>query len=151
MLYATQNDLDAVWGARLIDLLTLDPETTQRDQAKISEAVLDASAIIDSYAARRYALPLVLSDAGVRMTRGLCADLAVYRLAVTADRMTEIIARRQEQAIKFLEAVAAAKAEIAVAAVAGGAGATPGPAISPNEPVIVAPERVFDRNTLRSI
>lgn len=151
MLYATTGDLDAVWGAALIDLLTLDAATAQRDEGKIVEAIADASAQIDSFAARRYALPLTLTDAGARMTRGVCADIAVYRLATTADRMTEIITRRYDQAIRYLEAVAAGKAEIATTAVAGGAGATPGPAISPNEPVMIAPPRVFDRDTLRSI
>jgi phage gp36-like protein len=151
MIYASEADLDSVWGASLIDLLTLDAQTAQRDAAKIAEALADASAQIDSFAARRYALPLTLTDAGVRMTRGVCADLAVYRLATTADRMTEIITRRYDQAIRFLEAVAAGKAEIATTAVAGGASGQSGPAISPNEAVIVAPARVFDRDTLRSI
>ena len=150
-MYATPADLDAAWGASLIDVLTIDPRSTVRDQVKIGAALANAGAVIDGYVSRRFPLPLDLAPAGAALLRKLACDLAAYDLATSADRMTEIIDKRQQQALAFLRDVAAARADIAVASAVGAAGggtAAPG-AISPGEPVIVAPQRQFTAASLR--
>lgn len=147
MAYATEDDLDRVWGRETIDLVTIDTTLEGRDADKIAAALEDASAIVDSYCARRYPLPLVLSDAGVRLVTGYACDLAVGRLASTAGRMTDIIKARSDAALQWLRDIAAARANLPLAAAPGG----PEPqTVAPNEAIVEAPERVFTRDRLRN-
>lgn len=145
MSYATPTDLDRVWGIAQIDLVSIDASLGRRDDAKIAAALDDAGAQIDSYCARRYPLPLALSDSGALLAAGTACDLAVYRLATTAGRMTEIIQRRYDQALAWLRDIAAGRADLALA-VAQGAPEAP---ISPNEAVLASDPRFFTRETLR--
>ncbi len=148
MAYATETDLDRVWGQEGVDLVSIDATIGGRDAAKIAAALDDASAIVDSYCARRYALPLSLSAAGERIVVGYVCDIAIARLATTAGRMTEIIQKRSDAALAWLRDIAAAKADLPGAGdgVAGGPSAPP---ISPNEAVLEAAPRVFTRETLK--
>ncbi len=146
MPYATEADLDRVWGREQVDLVTIDETLGGRDEAKIAASLDDASAIVDSYCGRRYALPLALADAGARLVTGYVCDIALARLATTAGRMSEIIKARNDAAFAWLRDVAAARADLPVAGVSGAPSAPP---ITPNEAVLVADERVFTRDTLR--
>ena len=147
MSYATPSDLDRVWGIAQIDLVSIDASLGRRDDNKIAAALDDASAQVDSYCARRYPLPLTLSDPGLRLVTGSVCDIAVARLATSAGRMTEIIQTRHDQAMTWLRDIAAGKADLPLAASAGSAAAAP--PISPNEAVLEADERFFSRTTLR--
>lgn len=147
MAYATEADLDRVWGVRDVDLVSIDATLAGRDHAKISAALDDASGIVESYCGRRYPLPLTLSDTGQRLVTGYVCDVAVYRLATQAGRMTEIIKDRNAQALAWLTAVAQGKADLLVVAAPGTAAAAP--SITPNEAVLVADERFFSRDRLR--
>lgn len=151
MSYATEADLDRVWGRSLIDLLTLDPITTQRVPGRVDGALSDAAAVMDGYISARMRLPIAPSEAGAALLRKYCCDIAVYELATSADRMTEIIQKRHEQAIQFLRDVAVAKADIPLVAAAGSGGAADGGSISPNEAVLIGNERVFTRDSLRGV
>lgn len=147
MAYATEADLDRVWGRETIDLATIDASLQGRDTAKIAAALDDASAIVDSYCGRRYALPLALTDSGRRLVVGYVCDLAVGRLATTAGRMTDLIKARSDAALQWLRDVAAARADLPVASSAADGPAAP--AISPNEVILEADDRFFTRDTLR--
>lgn len=148
MAYATADDLDRVWGAEQVDLATIDATLKGRDAAKIAAALDDASAILDSYCARRYPAPFALTDAGARIVTGYVCDIAMGRLASSAGRMTEIIQKRADAALAWLKDVAAAKADLLVEA-SSAPGAPSAPPISPNEAVIIADRRTFDRDTLK--
>lgn len=145
-MYATEQNLDAAWGASFLDVLTIDERTTLRDGAKITSALENASALIDSYVGRRFPLPLVLAPAGQLLLRGMCCDLAIGALATSADRMTDIIQKRYDQALSFLRDVASGKADVPMAASMGGESAG---VITPNEAVIEAAPRVFTRDSMK--
>lgn len=145
-MYATEQNLEAAWGGSFLDVLTIDERTTLRDRAKITSALESASALIDSYVSRRFPLPLALADAGAILLRNVCCDLAVGSLATSADRMTDIVQKRYDQALAFLRDVAAGKADVPMASSIGGEGAN---VITPNEAVIEAAPRVFTRDSMK--
>ena len=148
-MYCTTADLDRIWGADRINLLATDRLTQQRDPARLAAAIEDAGAAINTYLAKRYPLPLVLSPDGAIQLRKLCADLAVYALATSADQMIEIIAGRYKDAMAQLRDVASARAEIAILPQGGG---SDGPAaLAINEAVISANDRAFTRDSLRGM
>lgn len=149
MAYAAEADLEAAWGANTLNLVSLDDATSQRDHARIAAALDAASAFMDGYLARRYALPMALSANGATVLRTLCCDIALARLATSADRMTEIYEGRRAEAIKFMLHVAESKASIDIRPAPGEAVA--GPAVSPHEAVLVAEDRVFTRHSLKGM
>ena len=79
MAYATQADMDKRYGEQLLVELTdraLEP-AGEIDAAILSAALDDASALIDSYAGKRYKLPI--SPAPI-VLRNVCCALAFYDL-----------------------------------------------------------------------
>lgn len=153
MPYATEADLDTGWDRNTVNLVTIDPDTNERNAGRIAAALAAATAVIDSYVGRRYPLPLNPSPNGTIVLTQCCVDLAIGRLADSAGSMTEIIQRRVDAAMSFLRDVAAAKADIPVLPDSGGngAGGSAGQPITPNEAVIEAPPRLFSRQTLRAL
>ncbi len=151
-VYATEADLDEAWGRAQVDLMSVDAQTLDRDSAKIASALNSAAAIVNGYISRRYRLPLLLTDDGAMQLRALTCDVAFCRLATSADRMTEIIQKRHDAAIKQLLDIAQARADVSTQPdpTDPGGASSAGP-ISPNEAVIIAPERRFTRQTLRDM
>jgi len=156
MTYAVEADLDLVWGAETVTLMSADPESRRRNNARISEACAGAAAIIDGYLARRYALPLPLGNEGRAVLRQIAVDIAVWRLASTnAASMTEAIGKRYEEAKGFLDKVSEGKTAIPLAgqdgAVTEAAAATSDADASPNEARMFSAERVFTRDRMRGL
>lgn len=78
-MYATKQDMIDRFGEEPLIELTdrADPPAGVIDDAVLDAALIDASALIDSYIARRYELPL----AGVPLVvKGHCMAIAWYRL-----------------------------------------------------------------------
>lgn len=82
------------------------------DQVAIDRCQLDASAEMDGYISRRYPIPAPVTPAWAKQ---ICNDIAIYRGARSADRLTTELRQRYEDAIKFLENVAAGKVGLGVA------------------------------------
>ncbi len=143
MAYAAESDLDATFGPEQVDLVSISDRTKTRDHVKIASALNTASGQIDAYLSRRYQLPVSPAPAGVTMLTDLCCDIGFWRLASTADRMTEIIKDRYDKAIRFLVDVAAAKADIAMPPVVSPSGAPNASVITPNEAILQGGERLF--------
>ena len=103
MAYATAADVAAQYGDDL--LLTLaDRDGDGTADPGVAEAALaDATQEIDSYLAARYDLPLEAGKA--RLLRRVAVDIAVYRLAGTADLVTDERRRRYEDAVRYLTKV----------------------------------------------
>jgi phage gp36-like protein len=119
MSYITRADIEAIYGARQLELLV--PAEGDPD-AFVGQAAELASGEADLYLCKRYTVPIA------PVPRGLVAaivDLACYRLAVTHDRLTEEIAERAKVARKLLTDIAAGKAGLGEAEPAG-AGENPG-------------------------
>lgn len=104
MIYATQAQLEDVWGADFVsDLL---PEDVDAATA-IAGALARASAEIDTHLSARYELPLASApDAMVTP----CANIAVYMLAIRHTALTTTIEDRYKQTVDLLERIADGKA-----------------------------------------
>lgn len=145
MAYAAEADLDAKWGAELVTLAAWDPATQARSESRIAVALAAASAVIDAYLGRRYALPLALAADGALLLTNLNCDLAMGQLSNTPGARNEIVADAEKRAIQFLRDVGDGKAAVPV--VAPNALAT----IAPNEPAMVADTRMFTRQRMRDL
>ncbi|CDH07229.1 conserved hypothetical protein [Xenorhabdus bovienii str. oregonense] len=103
-MYATQHDMILAFGERECRSLC-DPEMTgQIDEQVMKAALTRASAEIDGYLVGRYATPWPDTP---RILVGRCGDIARYHLTTAHRIMSEEIRLRYEDAIRFLEKVAA--------------------------------------------
>lgn len=120
--YATRADIETIYGARHLE--TLVPSDVDLDGA-VAAAIAAAQAMIDPYLRKRYQLPLAIVPAAIKAA---AIDLACWKLAPSADRLSEEIAKRAKIQIDFLKDLAAGRADLdELEAVAGsGAAAIPG-------------------------
>jgi phage gp36-like protein len=148
--FATLADLIARYPSEAT-ILAADESTGVRDDARIAAALGDASAEIGGILAARYTREeLARIDEDSRaVLRVYAIDIALYRVALSFARQTEAIAERYAIAIKRLEAIAAGKAALTFDGPAGTGGAEPAGAVSPNEAIVEAAERVMTRDRLR--
>lgn len=103
MTYCTREDLVAKFGASDIEMLE------DGKPAAVMEAIDDATSMINSYLAGRYNLPLI---AVPPVLLKVCRDLVRYSLDVDP---TDIIIRRRDDAVKYLESLANGRATLGVA------------------------------------
>ena len=104
-MYCTQtNILNLISEATLI-ALTDDAGAGTVDGTKVTAAIADADATIDSYCQGRYTIPLSPVPAKIAQ---ISVDIAVYNLYSRSDlEMPEVRKDRNREAIRFLEKVAA--------------------------------------------
>ncbi|WP_413874159.1 gp436 family protein [Albidovulum sp.] len=147
MAYAAQNDIIEIYGQQALYVADRDGDGVA-DTAAVDRALASASAEIDSYLVGRYMLPLHEVPA---ILRQLCVDIGIYRLALSADVLTEEHRRRYEDATGHLRLIASGKAGLVFT--------TPVP-VDPNaDPVLSAaqpivhggPPRLFSRDEMRDI
>lgn len=140
MSYATEADIDAVYGTALLDLLamgeSIEDEEPARDTARIERALEEAAGIVNGYVSSRHPLPL---SSVPPLLKTLTIDLAVHRLAARPGMMTTEIEERAKIAHKTLEAIGAGRAGLGLP--------TPSPeAQASDAPVLIAPARRFRRD-----
>lgn len=113
--YATRQQIEERYGREL--LLTLAPlpaaDPPAVDETAVTRALADAAEEIDACLARKYALPL---DPPPPLLARLAADIAVYRLAHTADALTDERRRRCDDALDLLRRIAAGEVSLGPAA-----------------------------------
>ena len=153
MPYAAEQDLIDLHGAALIDRLADTDGDGARDAAKIARALETASDMIDGYISGRYTLPLA-KPSGV--LRDACVSIAVYRMASSPGLLADDMRERFKDAVKFLEHVAAGKANLggiptASASVTPGAASAPSQTASPQAVVMTTNPRLFGRDQLRRL
>lgn len=102
-MYCTREDLVAKFGASDIEMLE------DGKPAAVAEAIDDATSMINSYLAGRYNLPLTVVPP---VLLKVCRDLVRYSLDVDP---TDIIIRRRDDAVKYLESLATGRATLGVA------------------------------------
>ena len=144
MPYAAETDLDAKWGPELVTLAAWDPAADARSASRIAVALAAASAVMDGYFGRRYALPLNPSAAGALLLTNLACDLAMGQLSNTPGTRNEIVVDAEKRAIQFLRDVGDGKAAVPVIAASA-------PDVAPNEPVMLANDRTFTRQRMRDL
>lgn len=135
MTYATQTNLTDRYGADvLLELADRDGDD-EVDAAVVARALADADALIDSYIARRYELPIATTPP-VLVT--YAAQIAFYGLH--RDRPTDEARRDYEDALVWLKDIAAGRAELDV----GGSQ----PPMSSDGMETSGPDRIFSRDTM---
>ncbi len=100
-MYATQDSLIKRYTADVLLSVAMTKERTL-DEAKVQEALEDASQTIDSYLAGRYSLPLRQVPAVLERH---CCYIARYFLE--KNRATEQARKDYEDSLRYLEKVAA--------------------------------------------
>jgi phage gp36-like protein len=105
--YATRQDIVDRYGESALRIAADRDGNAEADQQAVERALTDAAARIDSYLARRYALPLAATPP---VLVGIAVDLALYALSGNAGALTEERRRRHDDAIRLLELIADNKA-----------------------------------------
>ncbi len=112
MPYASAQDIVDRYGEdRLLVLADRDGDG-QADQDALDRALADAVAEVDGYVAARHALPL--PGVPLVLTR-LAVDIAVYRLAGSADVLTDEIRTRYEDAVGVLRRISSGDVSLGLA------------------------------------
>lgn len=145
MTYASAADIAEIYGAdQLARLMDSDGDGIS-ENASIARALTYTDAQINSYLGVRYALPLPATPDLVKM---LAIDIAVYRIAQDHTRLTDEMAKRYDDAIRQLDKLATGKAVLPIPTTSG----APEVAAQADAVIVVdAPERLFDRATLRGL
>lgn len=121
--------------------LTALPGAAGPDETRIAQALDEASGQMDVYFGSRYDVPVSgLSDAQSAHLSQMCSDIARYRL--WDDRASEEVRTRYEDALRFLEQVAAGKVHLG-----GGSGGSSGGA----KASIKSGTRLFTRDTQQGV
>lgn len=102
-MYATEQDIIDTYGNDALVVAADRDSDGVADPGVVDEALNQATAEMDSYIGKKYDLPLP-SVPAVLVPK--CVDLALYRLSLGANAMTEEIAERHKQAIAWLRDVA---------------------------------------------
>jgi phage gp36-like protein len=107
--YCTQTDLEERYSSADLVRFTDHDGDGAADGAVIDQAIADADAEIDSYLGVRYQVPLATTPESVT---NVSITIAWYRLALGRDSVSEAIRKAYEDAIKWLEGVAAGRISI---------------------------------------
>ncbi len=111
-MYATLQDMQSRFGIDLLRVAAV-PGTDTLDEAVITQALADASSLIDGYLAGRYPLPLAHVPTALVP---ICCDIARHRLY--GEQSPEQIGKRYDAALSFLKSVG--KGELALGLAADG-------------------------------
>lgn len=142
MTYATAQDLVDRIPERDLQLLTdFSGAANAVDARKITDALEDATAQINSYIAKVVTLPLAETPA---MLSVVCRDLARYRLYANIGRVTETETKLHDAAVAYLRSVRDGAASIGDETAENTVEASEG-AVS-----VEGPDRVMTRDSLQS-
>lgn len=129
MPYAMEQDVLERWPGAPADA----------GDASLARALDDASALIDTYLAKRWEVPLA---APPRPLVSLCVDLACYLLARSDGEVSEDIRKRYEDALAMLKDVARGALDLpGLDGTPSGDGAS-----GPGAVVLAGAERLFGRD-----
>lgn len=139
MPYCTLNDIQDMMDEDEIIRFTDDDGSGVVNTDVTDKAISGADALIDSYLAARYAVPIapvpdILLDIAV--------DIAIYKISSRRSQAPEEIRTKYDDAVKWLIKVAAGTVKIPSAASA--------PSDQSNDaPVITTSPRIFSRDSLK--
>ncbi len=152
MAYATQDDITTLYSEDALYVADRDGDGVA-DASAIARALTSASGEIDSFLGVRYTLPLPVQEgeAAPDLLVQFCVDIAIYRLALARDVLSEEHRRRYEDTIKHLQKIADGKATLNLA---GPVDPDTGETTTPSTPrpiVAGGPEREFTRAKMRGL
>ncbi len=115
-MYCTLADLQGQVPQEVLVRLTDDEGTGAVNEARVSDAIGDAGAEIDSYCRTRYPVPF--ADPAPQVIRKLAVDISLYHLfsrrGFREGTEDEVIEKRYTAAVKFLQDVARGLVSIGV-------------------------------------
>ena len=106
MSYAAQQDIIDLYGERELQNVADRDADGGVDDNVVARALENVSAEMDAYIGARYAVPLA---SPTTVLKGLCVDIALYRMALKSGPRTEEHRTRYEDAIKMLKGIADGK------------------------------------------
>lgn len=147
MAYATRTDIETLYSAGALYVADRDGDGTPEDAA-IVRALDGASGEIDAFLRVRYDVPVApVPDLLVQ----IAVDIALYRLALSADVLSEEHRRRYEDALSQLKMLSDGRMML------------PPPPVDPNDPdsapqldgprpiVASGPPKIFSRDQTRDL
>lgn len=140
MSYATKQDMIARYGLNnLVELTDRADPATGVIEENILQASLDAAdALINSYIGKRYQVPLAQTPAVLRPHAEVIAYYSLHRGHYPEQLRTEY-----EDSIGYLKQLSRGEAVLDVAGSQ--------PASAPAEAIVVGPDRMFNRNSLKGL
>lgn len=102
MSYATQQDIVDLYGEDLLVRVADYDKDNVPDETVVSNGLREADTVCDAYLSARYTVPVTPTPGIVRT----CAiDIALYKMALGADRRTSEMRQRYEDALAMLERI----------------------------------------------
>jgi len=144
MAYATQADIVTLYSENALFVADRDGDGVP-DAAAITRALGSASGEIDSFLNVRYQVPI---EAPSDLLMQFCVDIALYRLALGREVLTEEHRKRYEDALAHLKLIAAGKAALVLPVPEG---AEEAEQTGPRPIVSGGPEREFTREKMRGL
>lgn len=145
MIYATQADIVELYSENALYVADRDGDGVP-DANAITRALTSASSEIDSFIGVRYATPL---EETTDLLKQFCVDIAIYRLALGRDVLTEEMRRRYEDTVKHLKEISRGAASLNINQGAEGEGG--GDPSRPRPIVTGGPDREFTRDKMRGL
>ena len=145
MIYATQSDITTLYSEDALYVADRDGDGVP-DEAAITRALASASSEIDSFIGVRYTLPLASST---DLLVQFCVDIAIYRMALGRDVLSEAHRQRYDDAIKHLKEISRGNASLNIQL--GGDGEEGSTPSRPRPIVTGGPERQFTRDKMRGL
>lgn len=140
MTYATVDQLKAVIPARDLELLTDFEREGDSDDARLEQALADATAEINSYIGKVVRRPLIDPP---HILTVLCRDLAMHRLYLNLGHDMTVYDRLRKSAVQTLRDIADGRTAI------GDDGDGPDQLTSPGVAMTDGPDRQLTRDSLK--
>ncbi|MCF6432914.1 DUF1320 domain-containing protein [Leisingera sp. MMG026] len=147
MAYATQDDIVALYSLDALYVADRDGDGVP-DADAITRALKLASGEIDSYLGVRFPLPLPETP---DLLVQFCVDIALYRLALSRDVLSEEHRNRYDDTVKHLKDIARGTATLNIGQAAAEEGGEPVPPARPRPVFAGGPEREFTREKMRGL
>ena len=144
MAYATQADIVTLYSENALFVADRDGDGVP-DAEAITRALVSASGEIDSFLNVRYQVPI---ETPSDLLMQFCVDIALYRLALGRDVLTEEHRKRYEDAHAHLKLISTGKAALVLPAPEGQEEAEQ---TGPRPIVSGGPEREFTRDKMRGL
>lgn len=107
MAYATRNDLVPGRMTEVeLQQLSNDAGNDAVDEVLVTQMLVEASALVDTYCRQRYTVPLQVSA----QVKSMTISIALYKLFLRRRRMSDDVRREYEDAIQMLRDIASGKA-----------------------------------------
>lgn len=106
MAYATEADMRLIYTGSVLDRIAYSRDLDAADPEMIERALESATHEINMYLSVAFTMPLARVPP---MVQQLAVDIAMYRMALTNDKMTTQIEDRYKMSIETLKMIAAGK------------------------------------------